>query len=93
MLVECLSPQGKADYQADYLVGAVGREPQLDFVSASLREHAASLEQKGILHMIGDVKNGIFRQTAIAVGDGIKAAMRIYQVMKENADESDCLNR
>jgi thioredoxin reductase len=93
MIVECSSPQGPVDYQADYLVGAIGREPLLDFVSASVLEHAAELENRGILHLVGDVKNGIFRQTAIAVGDGIRAAMRIHQITKENAHESDCFHR
>ena len=92
MAVECSSPQGTADFRADYLVGAVGREPQLDFVSASLLERSAELERMGILHMIGDVKNGIFRQTAVAVGDGIRAGMRIHQVMQERTHESDCLS-
>ncbi len=91
--VECSSPQGQADYQADYLVGAVGRKPLLDFVSSSVLERSAELEKRGILHLIGDVKNGIFRQTAIAVGDGIRAGMRIHQVIQENAYESDCFNR
>lgn len=91
MAVECSSPQGQAVFQADYLVGAAGREPQLGFASASLLEKAAELEKVGILHVIGDVKNGIFRQTAVAVGDGILAGMRIHQVMQEHAHESDCL--
>lgn len=92
MTVECSSPQGQADYQADFLVGAVGREPRLDFVSASLKKQSADLENRGILHFVGDVKNGIFRQTAIAVGDGIRAAMHIYQTMKESAHESRCID-
>jgi thioredoxin reductase len=29
--------------------------------------------------MIGDVVNGLYRQTAISVGDGIRAAMEIYR--------------
>lgn len=91
MTVECSSPQGQAEFQADFLVGAIGREPLMDFVSASVLERSAELEKRGILHLVGDVKNGIFRQTAIAVGDGIRAGMRIYQVMKENAHEGDCL--
>jgi thioredoxin reductase (NADPH) len=91
--VECSSPQGEAAYQVDYLVGAVGREPLLDFVSASVLERSAELEKRGILHLVGDVKNGIFRQTAIAVGDGIRAGMRIYQTLEENAHESNRLDR
>ncbi len=93
MIVECSSPQGQAEYQADYLVGAIGREPQLDFVSASVLDQAAELEDRGILHLVGDVKNGIFRQTAIAIGDGIRAAMRIHQLTKENAHAGDSFHR
>jgi len=29
--------------------------------------------------MVGDIRNRIYRQTAICVGDGVKAAMRIYR--------------
>ncbi|MBU1660388.1 MAG: hypothetical protein KKD28_02820, partial [Chloroflexi bacterium] len=61
-----------------------GRLPQMDFLSAQLRERASELEERGLLYFIGDVKNGIFRQTSIAVGDGIRAAMQIYMQAKEN---------
>jgi thioredoxin reductase (NADPH) len=91
MTVECSSPLGQTVYQADYVVGAIGREPQLDFVSTSMLERSAELEKRGILHFVGDVKNGIFRQAAIAIGDGIRAAMRIHQAVKESAHESHCL--
>lgn len=92
MTVECSSPRGQIEYQADYLIGAIGRVPQLDFVSASVLEQSSELVKKGILHFVGDVKNGMFRQTAIAVGDGVRAAMQIQQVVKENAHESDCFD-
>lgn len=85
MTVECLSPAGAAVIEADYLLGAIGRDPQLDFVSAALLEQSAELESRGILHFVGDVKNGLYRQTAIAVGDGLLAAMKIYQLLKEDA--------
>lgn len=93
MIVECSSPEGPMQFQADYLIGAIGRIPQLDFVSATVLERASEFEKTGILHFVGDVKNGAFRQTAIAVGDGIHAAMRLNQVLKETTDESDCLDR
>ena len=64
------------------LVVAYGREPHLDFIASRLQAMAGKLEEKGLLHFIGDVKNGIFRQTSIAIGDGILAAMKIYQKEK-----------
>lgn len=92
MTVECSSPQGQLEIPADYVIGAIGREPQLDFVSDVLFERLAEFEKRGILHIVGDVKNGIYRQAAIAVGDGIRAGMRIYQLLEENAHESNSLD-
>lgn len=93
MFVECSSPDGSYRLQTDFLIGAVGREPQLDFLSRTLEERTAELEKLGILHFAGDVKNGMCRQTAIAVGDGIRAAMLIHQRLMENAHESDRFHR
>ncbi len=93
IIVECSSPKGPLNILADYMVGAIGRVPQLDFVSASVLERSSEFENKGILHFVGDVKNGIYRQTSIAIGDGIRAAMCLHQVLKETTDESDCLDR
>ena len=89
MTVECSSSSGQMIFQADTLIGAIGREPQIDFVSGPLLERMADFETRGILHLVGDVKNGIFRQSAIAVGDGIRAGMRIHQVLEENAHENN----
>ncbi|MEW6335436.1 MAG: NAD(P)/FAD-dependent oxidoreductase [Thermodesulfobacteriota bacterium] len=69
---------------ADFLVFAIGREPQSDFLSETVRQQQAELERSGRLFHIGDVHNGLFRQTAIAVGDGIKAAMRIITHQEGN---------
>lgn len=93
MVVECSSPEKTIKLQADVLIGAIGREPQLDFVSPSLMEQSADLEKMGILHFAGDVKNGMCRQTAIAVGDGIRAGMLIHQRSMENANEADRIHR
>jgi len=93
MLVECSSPEKTIKFQADVLIGAIGREPQLDFVSPSLMQRSADLEKMGILHFVGDVKNGMCRQTAIAVGDGIRAGMLIHQRFMENANEVDRIQR
>jgi thioredoxin reductase (NADPH) len=83
MLIEYLSPTGDKQFQADYLVGAIGREARLDFLSEAIREQESVLEEQGVLYLIGDVKNGIYRQTSIAVGEGILAAMKICRQLKE----------
>ena len=82
MLLECSSPGGISKLDAHYLVFAVGREPQLDFLSERLKVNARKMEDRGVLYFVGDVKNGVFRQTAIAVGDGIMTAMKIYEKLK-----------
>ena len=59
--------------EADYLLFAIGRVPETDFLSGELLD-------KNIdgLYFVGDVKNGPYRQAAIAAGDGLRAAMKIY---------------
>jgi thioredoxin reductase (NADPH) len=58
---------------ADYLLFAIGRLPQTDFFS----EELFNKNMDG-LYFVGDVKNGLYRQAAIAAGDGLRAAMEIY---------------
>ena len=83
--LECTSSAAGSQLKVDYLIGALGREPNVDFISPQLLEISSELEQQGSLYWIGDVKNGIYRQTAIATGDGIRAAMQIYRYFKETA--------
>ena len=79
LLLRCISRREKLEIQADYLLGAIGRVPRLDTISPRVQDQAQSLESRALLYFIGDVKNGIYRQTSIAVGDGVRAAMQIYQ--------------
>ena len=65
-------------YSADYLLIAIGREPELSFLDESLIKEKDNLIADKRLYFIGDVANGRYRQVAIAAGDGIKAAMQIY---------------
>ena len=83
MLLECRDPQGMVKLDADYVLFALGREPQLDFLSDKLKVNVQEMETKGNIYFIGDVKNVAFRQTAIAVGDGVMAAMKIHKRLKE----------
>jgi thioredoxin reductase len=77
--LEFIQSEGIITVQADYLLYATGREPQLDFLFPIKQSDAKRLEKDGRLYFVGDVKNGIYRQTAIAVGDGIITAMKIYR--------------
>ncbi len=69
--------------EASFLLGALGRIPNLDFLGESIQSREKELMGREILYFIGDVRNGIYRQTAIAAGDGLRAAMQIDQFFKE----------
>ncbi len=83
MLVDCQTPACELQFHADYLLIAIGREANMDCLSAELIQQTPMLEKQGILYIIGDVKNGIFRQTSIAVGEGVLTAMKVYRYLKE----------
>ena len=63
---------------ADYVIFATGRRPELSFTDPFIHKHLDELQQEGKLHLIGDVKNDLYRQASIAAGEGIRAAMEIY---------------
>ena len=80
--LKCSNPEKTLVFNVNYLIFALGREPRLDFLTERLRSKSAELQDNAILYFAGDVNNSIFRQVSIAVGDGVKAAMRIYRNMK-----------
>ena len=82
--LECIQRNNgsSSEFEVDILVMAIGRESCLDFIGKVLKNKMEILKKANRLHLIGDVKNDRFRQTAICVGDGIKSAMKIYQTMK-----------
>ncbi|MFC2063647.1 NAD(P)/FAD-dependent oxidoreductase [Chloroflexota bacterium] len=59
--------------ECDDVVFAIGRTPQLDFIESNINESG--------LFFVGDVHNGRFRQTAIAVGEGVLAAMKVEKLI------------
>jgi thioredoxin reductase (NADPH) len=63
--------------RVDYLLIAVGRRPATLFFTRALAEQSAYLALAEKLYMAGDVKNGLYRQASISVGNGVEAAMRI----------------
>lgn len=84
LVLSCLNGGSKKGDQirADYMVIAVGREPCLGFLGSKLKRSLKDLEERGKLCLIGDVKNERYRQTAICVGDGVKAAMQICRKVR-----------
>lgn len=66
--------------EADYLLFAIGRVPHTDFLSDELVN-----QNINGLYFVGDVKNGLYRQAAIAAGDGLRAAMQIYHSSEEGS--------
>ncbi len=89
VFLECISGSEKVRYSVDFLITATGRQPEDRCLSEKLRLTLKDHEKSGKLFRIGDVKGGIFRQVAIAAGEGIKAAMTIYQG-RINGNESNC---
>ena len=65
------------EHISDYIIFATGRKPELNFLSEIDENKIENLVNNKALFFVGDVKNGITRQIAIATGDGIKAAMEI----------------
>lgn len=73
-IINCSDGKGKVAFKSDEIVFSIGREPNLDFYKGE------EFPQNCLL--VGDVKNGLCRQTSIAIGDGIKAAMELDQIIK-----------
>ena len=75
----------RGDLRVDYLVLAVGREPDDGFLSEELRRDATALEARRELLFAGDVRSGIFRQASIAAGHGTHAAMKVAAMLRDGA--------
>lgn len=67
---------------SDFIISAVGRESNLDFLKTNIRKNINNLIYLKRLFLVGDVKNDKYRQTAICTGDGVKAAMEIYETLQ-----------
>ncbi|MBI9047755.1 MAG: NAD(P)/FAD-dependent oxidoreductase [Anaerolineaceae bacterium] len=79
----CQEQEKQKVLYVDRVLIAVGRREQIGFLSGEIREEISFIEESGCLYRIGDVKNDIYRQTSIAVGDGVMAAMKAYEHLKE----------
>lgn len=81
--LSCIKNSQKEEITVDNLLFAIGREPKLDFISNNLKTNFENLIKENLLFTIGDVKNNKYRQTAISTGDGIKAAMQIFDKLNQ----------
>ncbi len=66
----------------DCLLVAIGREPNISCLKKIDNTELVRLEEEGSLFRIGDLNNGNYRQTSIAVGDGVRAAMRVAEYLE-----------
>ncbi len=77
LILQC-SADNDFQIYADYVVAAIGRKPNLGFLSERLVNAYRQEKQIEHLYFIGDVIRGFYRQVGIAVGDGLCTAMKIY---------------
>jgi len=80
---------GQLDIECDHIVIAHGREPRVesleDELKSSIAQAVDSCPRTNLsgLFAVGDVVRGLNRQAAIAVGDGVRAAMMIDEILKQ----------
>ena len=68
---------------SDYLITAIGRKPNYRFAEKSIMVGIDKLVNDQKLFLIGDLINGGYRQTSLAVADGIRSAMIIGDLLKK----------
>jgi thioredoxin reductase (NADPH) len=84
--IKFMSDEKKIAFTADYALIACGREPNLSILSDEI-QGSLKIKEDGSsnfpsLFFAGDVRRGEFRQTGIAVGDGIMCAMQAVEFLK-----------
>lgn len=89
--LDCESRSGGAHslhIDADYVILAVGRQPEVSFLDHRVVGALDDLAAAGRLRLVGDVARGSARQTAIAVGDGVAAAIDFDRRTAEDSHRS-----
>ena len=79
---QCLvlqQPKNILEKNFDYLIMAIGRFANKTYYTTNLCRIEDMLMKNKLLYLIGDVKNNIYRQIAIAVADGILVAMQLKE--------------
>lgn len=84
--IMCRSDEKEIVFTSDYGLIACGRKPNLSLLAEEMRD-TLKIKEDGCtdipgLFLAGDVRRGLFRQTGIAVGDGILCAMKALNFLK-----------
>ena len=77
----------KEELEVDALLAAIGRQAEDSLLRGMDNENRRRLLAEKKIISAGDVKNGRLRQTALAVGDGIRAAMIVACRIKRNKEK------
>jgi thioredoxin reductase (NADPH) len=86
VFVKCTSGGKEKRFSSNYALIACGRKPNLSLLPEKVRE-SLIIQNDGAtnipgLFIAGDVRRGYFRQTGIAVGDGILCAMSAVNFLR-----------
>jgi thioredoxin reductase (NADPH) len=90
ILLRCRRDEHLEELPFDFIVVACGRAPNTSFLSPTLKkcfDTASDFPKTSLpgLYFAGDVIRGTHRQTGIAVGDGIRAAMMTEQYLRKRS--------
>ena len=88
LLLQCRRGKNRVEFLTDFILTACGREPNDEILSPELRKRigkASKIPETNVpgLYLAGDLVRGKHRQTGIAVGDGIRAAMLVEEYLLE----------
>ena len=84
--LQCSRGRDRVGFSVDYILLACGREPNDEMLSPTLRRQVGKATEIPVtnvpgLYLAGDLVRGRHRQTGIAVGDGIRAAMLVEEYL------------
>ena len=93
LLLQCQQQDQIMEHSADFILVACGRDQNISFLPPNLTKYfdnKRDFPQTSLpgLYVAGDVVRGTYRQTGVAVGDGIHAAMMVQKYLKEKAGVS-----
>lgn len=81
------------DMKADHVVACIGKKPDTSLLEPLIGTNTpfplepGPVEGMPTLYLAGDICRGNLRQISIAAGDGMRAAMDIYQYLVETSDD------